>query len=180
MVHVIVNNAILNSYFQTVAVISQVYAEQPTLGVWLMLVTSTNSNILYTMITAWTQNSVHIPDKDIKSWHKLHYFTHNVFGEKKKRNPHFENAPNSHLKKWLIEHLLNSLHRRIIKNQTRKNKVSWVEKGRWKKWMGKDENLFKQLAQRYQNFIFVGEMAVWEQNKNFLNASSLSACKVLK
>lgn len=46
--------------------------------------------------------------------------------------------------------------------------------------MGKDENLFKQLAERYQNFIFVGEMAVWEQNKNFLNASSLSACKVLK
>lgn len=141
MVHVIVNNAILNSYFQTVAVISQVYAEQPTLGVWLMLVTSTNSNILYTMITAWTQNSVHIPDKVIKSWHKLHYFTHNVFGEKKKRNPHFENAPNSHLKKWLIEHLLNSLHRRIIKNQIRKNKS--VE---WKRADGKNGWKFVQTA----------------------------------
>lgn len=137
MVHVIVNNEILNSYFQTVAVISQVYAEQPTLGVWLMLVTSTNSNILYTMITAWTQNSVHIPDKDIKSWHKLHYFTHNVFGKKKKRNPHFENAPNNHLKKWLIEHLLNSLHRRIIKNQTRKKQSQLSGKGQMEKMDGK-------------------------------------------
>lgn len=51
----------------------KVRAEQPTLeGVWLILVTSANSNILCTVITAWTQNSVHIPDKDMSQASLLH------------------------------------------------------------------------------------------------------------
>ena len=37
-------------------------------------------------------------------------------------------------------------------------------KGQMEKWTGKDEKLLKQLAQRCQNFIFLGEKAVWEQN----------------
>lgn len=52
------------------------------------------------MITMWIQNSEHIPDIDMKrSWHKFHYFTNNVFCEKKKGNPYFESTYTSFLKK---------------------------------------------------------------------------------
>lgn len=37
------------------------------------------------------RNSVHIPDKDMRSWNKLHYFTHNVFVGNR-RNPYFEST----------------------------------------------------------------------------------------